>query len=129
MRVFKAAVLYFAIVFGTGFVLGTIRVLWVVPRLGERVAELIETPLMSIATILAARWTVRRFGVASFPNESLVIGLIALGFLLVAELSVVLGLRGLSLAEYIESRDPVSGAVYVLMLGAFALMPWLVARR
>ena len=31
--------------------------------------------------------------------------------------------------EYLESRDPVSGAVYLLMLGLFALMPWLVARR
>jgi hypothetical protein len=36
-------------VFGTGFVLGPIRVLWAVPRLGERVAELMEAPLMLVA--------------------------------------------------------------------------------
>jgi hypothetical protein len=35
MQIAKAAVLYFALVFGTGFVLGTIRTLWVVPRLGS----------------------------------------------------------------------------------------------
>lgn len=34
VQILKAAALYFGLVFGTGFVLGTIRVLWVVPRLG-----------------------------------------------------------------------------------------------
>ena len=32
MQIVKAAVLYFALVFGAGFMLGTIRTLWVVPR-------------------------------------------------------------------------------------------------
>jgi hypothetical protein len=32
MQVVKAGVVYFALVFGAGFVLGTIRTLWVVPR-------------------------------------------------------------------------------------------------
>jgi len=31
MQTLKAGVLYFAIVFGAGFVLGPIRILWVVP--------------------------------------------------------------------------------------------------
>ena len=35
MRTLKSAVLYFAIVLGTGFVLGTIRVPFLVPRFGE----------------------------------------------------------------------------------------------
>jgi len=50
-------VVYFCLVFGVGFILGTIRVLWVVPHLGVRTAELIETPLMLAATFLAARYT------------------------------------------------------------------------
>jgi hypothetical protein len=45
-RILKAAAAYFALVFGTGFVLGTIRVLWVVPQLGLRNAELLEQPIM-----------------------------------------------------------------------------------
>jgi malate dehydrogenase len=40
----KAAVLYFALVFGAGFVLGPIRILWTVPRFGTRMAELMDTP-------------------------------------------------------------------------------------
>jgi hypothetical protein len=54
MPILKAGVLYFALVFGAGFVLGTIRTLWVVPRVGTRMAELIETPIMLVVTIVAA---------------------------------------------------------------------------
>jgi hypothetical protein len=47
----------------------------------------------------------------------------ALGLLLGFELTVVLALRGMSLAQYLESRDPVSGTAYVCSLALFALMP------
>lgn len=87
-----------------------------------------EQPLMLVATILAARWIIRRSGIASMPLKCLGMGLIALGLLVASELIFVLRLRGLSLSEYIESRDPVSATVYLLMLGVFALMPWLVAK-
>ena len=53
-------VLYFAVVFGTGFVLGPIRMLWLVPRVGARTAELLEAPVMLVAIVLLARWVVRR---------------------------------------------------------------------
>ena len=56
-------------------------------------------------------------------------GCVALGLLLVAEFTLVLWLRGLSIGEYLASRDPVSGTVYYVMLGVFAIMPLLVARR
>lgn len=50
----KAGVLYFIVVFAAGLVLGTIRTLWVVPRLGVRTAELMEAPIMFGISILAA---------------------------------------------------------------------------
>jgi hypothetical protein len=129
MRIVKAGVVYFAIVFGAGFVLGPIRILWAVPRYGTRVAELMETPIMLVVTIVAARWIVRRLALPSTPSIRLGIGFLALGLLLVAEFTLVLWLRGLSISEYLASRDPVSGTVYYVLLGVFALMPVLVARR
>jgi hypothetical protein len=54
MQILKAGVLYFAVIFGAGFVLGLVRILWLVPRLGTRVAELLEAPIMLVTTIVAA---------------------------------------------------------------------------
>jgi hypothetical protein len=129
IQILKASLLYFALVFGAGFVLGSVRILWVVPRFGIRMAELMETPMMFVVTIVAARWTVRRLAVASTPSSRLSMGFVAVGFLLVAEFTLVLWLRGLSIREYLTTRDPVSGTVYYMMLGVFAIMPLLVARR
>ena len=129
MRILKAGVLYFVLVFGTGFVLGTIRTLWVVPRLGTRMAELMETPIMFVVTILAARWTAQRLAVPPTRSGRLGMGGIAFGLMLAAEFGLVLWVRGLSIREYLATRDPVSGAVYYVMLGVFAIMPLLAARR
>ena len=128
MRILRAGILYFALVFGAGFVLGSIRTLWVVSRFGTRMAELMETPIMFAVTIVAARWGVRRLTVPSTPSRRLGMGCVALALLLVAEFTLVLWLRSLSISEYFASRDPVSGTVYYVMLGVFAIMPLLVAR-
>ena len=126
-RILKAGAVYFALVFGAGFVLGPIRVLLIVPRVGERVAELMEAPLMLSIVIIAARWVVHRFPVALI--DRLAIGLLALSLGLLFEFALVLKLRGLTLAEYFRTRDPVSGVVYYLTLGLFAVMPLLVGRK
>jgi len=129
LKILKAGVLYFALVFGSGFVLGPIRILWAVPRFGTRIAELMETPIMFVVIVLAARWIVRRLAVPPAASSRLGMGAVALGLLLVAEFTLVLSLWGLSIGEYLASRDPVSGTVYCLMLGVFAVMPFLAARR
>jgi hypothetical protein len=127
--VVRAGLAYFGLVFAAGFLLGTLRVLWLAPRVGERAAELAETPLMLAASLLAARWVVQRFQVPATAAARLQVGLLALVLLLSCELTVVLALRGLSLDEYLATRDPLSGAVYLAALLAFAAMPWLLAGR
>jgi len=124
--ILKAATTYFALVFGAGLILGPIRVLFIVPRFGVRVAELMEYPIMLVVIVVAARWLVRKFHIAA---ESLLVGLLALGFMIAFEFTVVLWLRGLTLTEYFRERDPVSGVVYYLMLLMFAVMPFLIGRR
>jgi type IV secretory pathway TrbD component len=56
-------------------------------------------------------------------------GGIALGLMFIAEFTLGLWLRGLSIRVYLSGRDPVAATVYYAMLGAFAIMPLLVARR
>ena len=129
MEILKAGVLYFALVFGAGFVLGVVRILWVVPCFGTSMAELIEAPIMFVVIIVAARWIVRRFAVPFTSSGRLGMGCVALGLLLVAEFTLVLLLQGLSISDYLVSRDAASGTVYYLMLGVFASMPLLVERR
>lgn len=129
MRILKAGALYFALLFGVGFVLGPVRILWVVPRFGTRMAELMEAPIMLIVTVVAAQWIVRRLAVPPTPFSRLGMGCLALGLLLTAEFTLVLWFRGESISEYLASRDPVSGTVYYVLLGIFAIMPVLVARK
>ncbi|MEJ2177325.1 MAG: hypothetical protein P8Y12_05125 [Gammaproteobacteria bacterium] len=127
MKTLVRALVYFALVFGAGFLLGPIRILWLVPRVGERLAELIETPIMLIVIILAARFIARRFPAAR-QIHCLYSGLIALGLLLLSEGFLVSFVRGMSVSEYVVSRDPLTGSIYLMMLLVFALMPWWISR-
>ena len=129
VQILKAGVFYFALVFGAGFVLGAVRTLFVVPRAGTRMAELMETPIMLVVTIVASRWIVLRLLVPFVQFARLGMSGIALGLLLVAESGFMPWVRGLSIRQYFASRDRVSGAVYYVMLVLFAVMPLLVARR
>jgi hypothetical protein len=128
-QILKAGVLYFIMVFAVGFVLGAIRTLFLVPRLGVRTAELMEAPAMFGASVLAARWVVRRFAMPPAWPGRLASGAIALGLMLLFEFTFVLWIRGLTIPEYFATRDPVSGAAYLLTLTAFGGMPVFVGRR
>jgi hypothetical protein len=129
IQALKVGAVYFAGVFAAGFFLGVIRTLWVEPRLGTRVAELMEAPIMLVVITFAARALVRRHLELAQGRLWLVAGVIALALLLGVELTVVLRLRGLSLSEYFATRDAVSGAVYCILLGAFAVMPLVMFSR
>jgi hypothetical protein len=128
-KALKAAIAYFALVFGAGFTLGMLRVLFVVPLIGDRAAELIELPVMLVVVVLAARWVTRRLAVPVDAPTRLAMGGIALGLMLAFEFTVVLKLRGMTLRSYIEGFDPVAGSVYYAAQLAMGLMPWILARR
>jgi hypothetical protein len=128
-RVVGAGLLYFALTFGAGFVLGPLRILFLVPRLGARAAELLELPVMIGISWLAARWVTVRLAVPPRPAPRLAVGVIAGALLLAAEFTLVLQLRGLTIEEYLATRDPVAGAAYYLAVAIMVLLPALAGRR
>ena len=123
MRTFKAGLLYFLAVFLAGFLLGTVRVLWLVPAVGTRAAELAELPLMLALAIVAAAWIVRRFSLAPAPAARLGMGMVALVLLLLAEFFLVRPGRGVTMAEYVANLDSVAAAAYYAALLVMTAAP------
>ena len=130
MKRLQAAGCYFLLVFSAGFMLGAVRVLVIVPAVGERAAELLEMPLMVLVVAVAARFIVRKFA-DSIHNTShwLQVGSIALVCMLTADVAVGVALRGMTVWQALFERDPWSGTAYYLALGFLALAPWLFARH
>jgi hypothetical protein len=110
-------------VLAAGFLLGTVRIPFVVPRLGERWAELAEMPIMAIVIFVSAGFVLRRFPAVQTRGRSLVVGFMALALVVGAELALAVAMQSQSLSQFIASRDKVSGSVYLAMLVVFALMP------
>ena len=75
-KTLSAVLVYFALVFDVKFLLGLIRVPFIVPRIGERYAELAEMPLMFVAIYFASRYVLRKHG-----ETTDLAGLIAVGFI------------------------------------------------
>ena len=118
-----AALVYFGLVLGTGFVLGIIRVPFIVPKIGERWAELAEMPIMATVIFISSGYVLNRFPEIQTSSRSLIAGFLALALSVCAELGLAVALQSQTLIEYIASRDKVSGSVYIVMLVFFALMP------
>lgn len=127
-RIFASAALYFAMVFGVGFALGPIRVLFLEPRVGTLVAVLCEAPFLFGAMVVASRVAPRILRVASDTGPMLCVGLVALVFQQIADAVVGVSLRGISLAQQLARFATVEGAVYASLLILFAIVPALVNR-
>lgn len=61
----------------------------------------------------------------SFPDSR---ALRAVEFLLVAEFTLVLKLRALTIGDYLANPDPAAGTVYLVSLGILAVMTLLVGK-
>ena len=128
MRILRAGIVYFLIVFGAGFALALVRLPFLVPRFGVRTAELVEMPVMLALIIWSSRHLAHRNSTLS-RGSRLLCGLVAFALLVCAELLVAYALGSRSLTEYIASRDPVSGSIYLASLLFFAVAPALWSSR
>jgi hypothetical protein len=123
MRVVAAAVLYFLIVFGTGFLLGPVRVFWLEPRLGEAVATLCEAPFLLVAIVSAARWLPRMLNLKANILLLAGMGVGALFLQQLADFAVGGLLRGMTPAQQIAQLVRPAGLIYVVLLITFVTMP------
>ena len=124
MRIARAAIAYFAIIFALGFVLGTIRVLWLAPQVGETAASFAEIPLMLCASWFVARWLVSRHDITD-GLQALAMGALAFAFLMVAELALGLTLFNMTAREWIANVTATPGLYGLIGQIVFGLIPWL----
>ena len=128
MGAVKAGAIYFLLVFAAGWVLGPIREILIVPRFGRLIGTLSEAPLMLLAMLLSAQWTLLHFAVPYALCPRFAVGAVALAMLTAAELTGVRWVRGILLKEYLASFATAAGLISLLLFLLFAAMPLLVRR-
>jgi hypothetical protein len=116
------ALAYFGVVFAIGFALGAVRELALTPRFGRFVGVLIELPLMMLASVLAARWIVRRWGIVQMDVASRV-GISAFAMLLVAECLIALIASGVSPLAFLKDATSPTNMPGLAAQMLFALLP------
>jgi len=121
-RILLAAAAYWAAVFLAGFVLGTLRVLFVAPRLGETPAVLVEMPLMLAASWVVARCIVSRAGATARP-DAIAIGALAFALLLASELVLAAILFGRTPGQWLAALFVMPGLLGLAGQLVFAAMP------
>jgi hypothetical protein len=127
MAVLKAGATYFAIVYVVGFLLGTMRVFLLVPRVGETVAVLLEAPVILGASWIVSRWSVSRFAVQTAAAPRFAMGGIAFGLLIVAETALSILVVGTSWMKLLEVYRSVPGIIGLAAQAVFGLLPFVQA--
>ena len=127
-RALIAASAYFLALFALGFVLGTIRVIFVVPHIGELAATIAEVPVMLVAAYFACRWVILRWQVspAIAIRLAMVPWFLALLFAFEALLGAVLFVR--SVAEQWTALGSPAGLVGISAQIVAALLPLFVGK-
>jgi hypothetical protein len=129
MRVAAAAAFYFAIVFGVGFLLGPIRVLWLEAHVGPVIATLCEAPFLLAAMVIASLWVPGVVRLQRTPIPLILMGAGALVLQQSADVIVGVALRGLSPPDQLAQFATPQGLIYAALLAAFLAMPLLINRR
>jgi hypothetical protein len=127
-RAVEAGVTYFAIVFAAGLALGTVRVLLLVPQLGELLAALLELPIMLGISWFVCAKLIARYQVPPRIPARLTMGAVAFGLLMLAELALSLTLFGRSMTDFVQALATSHGMTGLAGQVLFGLMP-AIARR
>jgi hypothetical protein len=119
--VLGAAVAYVGAIFTLGFVCGVVRNLFIIPLVGPIAAVALELPVMLAASWL---WSSHRIAPQKFTLlQSLVVGSVAFGLLMLCELAVSVGILHRDLNSHVAAyAQPEAQLGLVGQLG-FALIP------
>ena len=121
----KAGVAYAVTVFAIGFLLGTARVLLLAPRVGSKIAVLVEAPIILTASWYASRIWMTRLAVGAEIRPRILMGVVAFVTLMMLEVALSIILFHRSMGEYLtELRSP-AGAIGIAAQICFAIFPLL----
>lgn len=125
MRIITAAALYFGLVFALGFVLGAARtvVLAAAPDISRLEAVMVEAPVMIVASWYASAFSIRKCAVPAASAARAGMGGGAFLLLGLAELTLAVGLLGLTPTEHFRSYGEPSHALGLSAQIAFGLFP------
>lgn len=123
MSIIGAAACYFAIVFGAGFIAGTIRTLLLAPAMNEGLAVLIELPIMIAISWWACGFVLRRMKPVPDLPARIAVGTIAFALMLAAETVVSLALAGLTFRQHLALYAALPAQLGLLGQLFFAAFP------
>lgn len=121
-RIVLPALVYVAAVFAVAFALGTLRVLLLVPYLGELAAVALEVPVLLCLSWFVAGWVLRRWPLTG-RGQRLAMGALAFVCLMALELILATGLFGRPLEGVLATMATLPGLVGLAGQIAFALVP------
>ncbi|SMX47161.1 hypothetical protein [Maliponia aquimaris] len=124
-RILSAGLSYGLIVFGFGFVLGTLRTILLLPYVSPVTAVLIELPFMLIISWLVARFLVDRRQVPARSGARVAMGALGFAVLMAGEFLLAAALFGLPPATYLAAMlrpDALPGLAGQLVFAAIPLL-------
>ncbi len=128
MRLLAAGMVYFILVFASGFLIGVARELVLKPLVGVTIAVLVEAPLMIVVIYNTARWLMPRMGIQRKTLPLFSVGLIGLLLTLFADFTIGRKMRGLGFSDQLNYLSTPAGWIYQWLLAVFLWMPALVGR-
>jgi hypothetical protein len=120
----RAGIAYTLCVFVFAFVVGTIRVTLVAPRLGTLLAVVLEAPIVLAVSWRVSLWCNRRFNVSRDPRARTLMGAVAFSVLMLLELGVSVLAFGETLDHYFAKYASTPGVIGLAMQVCFATIPW-----
>ncbi len=126
MSIFRAGLYYFALVFGAGFILGTVRELLITPHFGRALSILVEAPFMLLAIYVSTCLVLKHIRINRTSISHISIGLIGFILILFSDFTIGVKMRNISVHEQLNHFIDPAGIIYLGLLLVFTTMPFLI---